>query len=163
MFNLTHGQHFTQHFGDFYRSGTYQHRTSCLNQLFDFLDHGFIFFALSLVNTVVHVFAGNRTVGRDYHNIQFINVPKFACFRLGSTGHTGQLVIHTEVVLQSNRGESLRSSFHFHAFLCFDSLMQSVRIAAAFHDTSGLFVYNLHLSVDNHILVIFLEHRVRLQ
>ena len=31
VFDLTHGKHFAQHFGDFYRSRTYQYRTSCLH------------------------------------------------------------------------------------------------------------------------------------
>ena len=72
-------------------------------------------------------------------------------------------MIHTEVVLQSDRCECLRCGFYFHTFFRFDSLVQSVRVAAAFHDTSGLLVYNLHLSVDHNIFVIFLEHGVSLQ
>ena len=72
-------------------------------------------------------------------------------------------MIHTEVVLQSNCCKGLRSSFHFHTFLGFDSLVQSVRVAATFHDTACLLVYDLHLSVDHYIFIIFLEHGVSLQ
>ena len=62
-------------------------------------------------------------------------------------------MIHTEVVLQSNRSKGLCGSFHFHAFFGFDSLVQSVRVTAAFHD----------MSVDHYVFVVFLEHGVSLQ
>ena len=160
---MAHGKHLAQHLGDFYRGSTHQYRTSCLNQFFDFLDNSFILFAFRLVNAVVHILSCNRTVGRDHDYVQFVDIPKFACFRFSSTGHTRQFVIHTEVVLQSNRCKGLRSSFHFHTFLGFDSLVQSVRVAATFHDTTCLLVYDLHLSVDHYIFIIFLEHGVSLQ
>ena len=163
VLNLTHGKHLAQHFGDFYRSSTHQYRTSCLNQFFDFLDNSFILFAFRLVNAVVHILSCNRTVGRDHDYVQFVDIPKFACFRFSSTGHTGQFVIHTEVVLQSNGSEGLCSSFHFHTFLSFDSLVQSVRVTTTFHNTTGLFVYNLHLTVDYYVFIVFFEHRVSLQ
>ena len=89
MFDLAHGQHLAQHFGDFYRSSTYQYRASGVHQLFDFFDYGFIFFTFRLVDAVVHIFTGNRAVGRDHYHIQFVDVPEFAGFRFGCTGHTG--------------------------------------------------------------------------
>ena len=163
VLDLTHGKHFAQHFGDFYRSRTHQYRTSCLYQFFDFFDNGFILFAFGLVHAVIHIFTCDRAVSRDNDYIQLVDVPEFACFRFGSTGHTGQLVIHTEVVLQSDRGESLCGSFYFHTFFCFDCLVQSVGVAATFHDTTCLLVYDLHLSVDHYVFVVFLEHGVSLQ
>ena len=163
VLDFAHGQHLAQHFGDFNGSGTYQDRTSGFYHLLDFFDNGFVFFAFGFVNAVVHVVTGNGAVGRDNDYIQFVDVPKLACFRFGSTGHTGQLVIHTEVVLQGNRRESLCGGFHLHAFFGFDGLVQTVGVTAAFHDTSGLLVHNLHLTVDYHILVVFLEHGVSLQ
>ena len=41
--------------------------------------------------------------------------------------------------------------------------MQSVAPAAAFHDTARLFIDNLHLAVNDHILVVLVEHAVSLQ
>ena len=163
VLNLTHGQHLAQHFGDLYGGGTYQHRAAGFYHFLDFFDDGFILFAFGLVNAVIHVIAGNGAVCRDNDYVQLVDVPKFTSFRFGSTGHTGQLVIHTEVVLQSNCCKSLCGGFHFHAFFGFNSLVQTVGIAAAFHNTSRLLVYNLHLSVDYHIFVVFLEHGVGFQ
>ena len=163
MLNLAHRQHFAQHFRDFYRSSTHQHRASGLYQLLNLFDNSFIFLAFRLINAVVHIFTGNGTVGRDYHYIQFVDIPELSCFRFRSTGHTRELVVHTEVILQRNGSECLRSSFHFHVFLSFDSLVQTVGVATAFHDTSGLLVYDLHLSVQYNVFIIDLEHGVCLQ
>jgi len=163
VLDMAHSQHLAQHFGDFNRSSTHQDRTSGCHHFLNLFDNGFIFFAFGLVNAVVHIVAGNGAVGRDNDYIQFVDVPKFACFRFGSTGHTGQLVIHTEVILQRNRCKGLCGGFHFYTFFGFDGLMQAIGVAAAFHDTSGLFVHNLHLTVDNHVFVVFLEHGVSFQ
>ena len=43
--------------------------------------------------------------------------------------------------------------------LCLDSLMQSVRVTASRHDTSGKLVYDKHLIILYHIVLI-LEHEV---
>ena len=72
-------------------------------------------------------------------------------------------MIHAEVILQSDGRKGLGGSFHFHAFLGFDGLVQTVRVAAAFHDTSCLLIHDLYLSVDYHVFIIFLEHGVSLQ
>ena len=163
MLNLAHGQHLAQHFGDFNGSSTHQDGASGFYHLLNLFDDGFIFFAFGFVNAVVHVITGNGAVGRDNDYIQFVDVPKLARFRFGGTGHTGQLVIHTEVILQGNRGKCLCGGFHLHAFFGFNGLVQTVGVAAALHDTSGLFVHNLHLAVDYYIFVVFLEHGVSLQ
>ena len=163
VLNLAHSQHLAQHFGDFYRCSTHQDRASGLYQLFDFFDDCFIFLAFRLVNAVVHIFTGNGAVGRNHHYIQFVDVPKFACFRFGSTGHTRELVVHTEVILQRNGGECLCGSFHFYVFLGFDSLVQTVGVAATFHDTACLLVYNFHLTVNHNVFIVLLEHGISLQ
>ena len=41
--------------------------------------------------------------------------------------------------------------------------MQTVAPAAALHDTSCLLVDDLHLSVDDHVLVVLVKHTVGLQ
>ena len=72
-------------------------------------------------------------------------------------------MIHTEVVLECDRGEGLRGGFHLDAFLGLDGLMKPVGIAAALHDTTRLLVDDLHLPVDHDVLVVFLEEGVGLQ
>ena len=72
-------------------------------------------------------------------------------------------MVHTEVVLECDRGEGLRGGFHLDAFLGLDGLMEPVGIAAALHDTARLLVDDLHLPVDHDVLVVFLEEGVGLQ
>ena len=163
VLDLAHGKHLAQHLRDFDRGGTHQYGASCRHHFLYLFDDGFIFFAFCFVNAVVHVDTGNGAVGWNNHYVQFVDVPQFAGFSLCRTGHTGQLVVHTEVVLQRNGGKSLCGSFYLHAFLGFDGLVQTVRITTSFHDTSRLLIHNLHLAVNYHIFVIFLEHGVCLQ
>ncbi|CCY91854.1 uncharacterized protein BN461_02208 [Bacteroides sp. CAG:1076] len=158
MLNLTQGKHLTQHFRDFDRSSTNQYRTSGFYHLFNFFDYRFILFTFCFVYTIVHIDAGNRTVCRNNYYIQLINIPEFSGFCFCCTGHTRKLMIHTEVILQSNSCKSLSCSFNLNTFLSFYSLVQSVAPTTTVHDTSCLFVDNLNLSVHNDIISIFFEH-----
>ena len=72
-------------------------------------------------------------------------------------------MIHAEVVLQGDGGEGLCGSFHLDVLFGLDSLVQSVRPAAALHDTTRLLVHNLHLAVDDHVLIVLIEHAVGLE
>ena len=161
--NLTHLQHLAQHLRDFHRSRTDQHGTSGLDEHLDFLDDGFIFLTLCLIHAVVHVLACNRTVGRNLHHVEFIDVPKLAGLGYGRTGHTRQLMIHAEIVLQGNRGKSLGCSLHFNVLLGFHSLMQAVAPTTPVHDTSRLLVHNLHFAVDDDIFIVAVEHGISFQ
>ena len=163
MWYLTHLQHLTQHFRYFNRSSTNQHRSSGFNHLLHFLNYGLIFFTLSLIYTVVHVYSGNRTVCGDLHNIQFINIPELPCFRNSRTRHTRQFVIHTEIILQGNSCKRLCGCLYLYMFLCLYSLMKSVTPTATIHNTSGLLVNDLHLTIYNDIFIIFVKHRISLK
>ena len=72
-------------------------------------------------------------------------------------------MVHTEIVLQGDGGKGLRGSLDLHVLLGLDSLMQSVAPAASLHDTSRLLVDNLHLAVDDHVLIVLVEHAVGLE
>ena len=156
-------EHAAQQLGCFHIGRAHQHRPSGFHQFRDLLDHGVILGFLGLVNQVVLVVADNGTVGRDDHHIQFINGPELACFRFSRTGHTGQLVIHPEVVLQGDGREGLRRVLDLDVFLGFHRLVQTVAPAASLHDTARLLVHNLHLAVHDDVVHVFLEHRVGLQ
>ena len=160
MFNLAERQHSAQQFGDFYRGCTHQDGAACLCQTYDFIDDCSILLALRLVDTVIQVLTGNRAVCRDDDNVQLIDTPELACLCLGRTRHTSEFVVHTEVVLQGDGSEGLRRSFHLHAFLGFDGLVQSVGVAAAVHDTSGLLIDNHYLIIHHHVFIIFFKQCV---
>ena len=72
-------------------------------------------------------------------------------------------MIHTEIILQRNRSKSLCSRFNLHIFFSFNRLVQTIRITAPLHDTTGLLIHNLHLIIDHHIFYILLEQSVSFQ
>ena len=41
------------------------------------------------LDEMVKLYEEGRAVGRDHYHIQFVDVPEFAGFRFGCTGHTG--------------------------------------------------------------------------
>ena len=139
---------------------TNQYGTSGQTHLFNFLDNRLVLFAFGLINAVVHVNTRDRTVGWNFHYIEFVDIPELAYFGACSTGHTSQLVVHTEIVLQCDGGKSLCGGFNLYVLLCLNSLVQAIAPTAAFHNTACLFVDNLNLAVHYHIFLVDTEHGV---
>ena len=161
VWDMAHVEHLAQHFGYFNRCGTHEHRTACVAHLYDFFDDGLVFLARSLVDAVVEVLAGDGLVGGNLHHVELVDVPEFACLGAGRTGHTGEFVVHAEVVLQGDGGECLCGSLH--VLLGFHGLVESVAPAASLHDTAGLLVHDFHFTVHHHVLVVDVEHGVGLE
>ena len=160
--DVAESKHAAEQLRDFHRSGTYKHRAPLIHHSLDFVNDSGIFLLLGLVDTVIHVVTGYRTVGRDCDNIKFIDVPKLTGFCFSRTGHTGQLVVHAEVVLEGYGRKCLCSSLNLHTFLGLDGLMQAVTIASAFHDTASLFIDDFDFVVIDDILHIFFKQGVGL-
>ena len=59
------------------------------------------------VNAVGQIHAGDGDVGGDFHDVQTVNAAEFLFLGLGSTGHAGKLLIHSEIVLKGDGSESL--------------------------------------------------------
>ena len=79
-------------------------------------------------------------------------------FSLSGTSHPSQFIIHTEIILDSNRSESLGFSFYFYSFLGFNGLMQSVTPSTARHLTASKFINNHDISIfPNNVLFILLK------
>ena len=72
-------------------------------------------------------------------------------------------MIHTEVVLKGDRCESLGCSLYLDVLLSLDSLMESIAPATTFHNTSGLLVDNLDLTILNDIVDLLVEHCICLK
>ncbi len=147
-------------FGDFNRCGADQNGASGGHEFFDFLDDGCIFRFFGAIYAVVHVKARYGAVGGYADHVELVDIPELACFCFGRTGHAGQLVIHSEVVLQRNGGESLGCGFDFHTLFGLECLVKSVGVAAALHDAAGLLVDNFDFVVVNNVFLIFVEEGV---
>ncbi len=160
---LAEVQHSAQQLADFHAGSTYQHRTPCAHECHNLVDDGVVLLALGAVDTVVHIDTRNGLVGRDNHHVQLVDVPELARLRLGGTGHTRQLLVHTEVVLQCDGGKGLCGPLHFHILFRLHRLVQAVRPATPFHHTAGLLIDNLHLVVVDDIIHVLFEEGVCLK
>ncbi len=163
VLNVAHVEHPAQFFRNIDGGSTHQHRAACLAEQRNLVNNGVEFLARSFEYQVFLIVADDVSVGRNHHHIQFVDVPQFAGFGFGGTGHTCQLVIHAEVILQSNGGIRLGDFSHLHVFFGFQCLVQAVGITATFHHTACLLVHNLHLPFDDHIFFVSLEKGISLE
>src|SRR5882672_487264 len=81
-------------------------------------------FFLRAIDDVRVFLAQQVAVGRDHHHFQFVDLVELGGFGLRGAGHARQLLVHAEVVLESNGGQRLRLTLHFHFFLGFNGLVQ---------------------------------------
>jgi len=102
---------------------------------------------LGLVDEVVHILSYHGLVGRNLDDVERIYLLEFLALRHSRTGHTGELVVESEVVLECYRCESLALVLDVYTLFCFDSLVETLIVASAEHDTSGELVDYEHLTV----------------
>ncbi len=79
---------------------------------------------------------------------------EFVSLGIGRAGHTGQLGIHTEVVLESNRRQRLVFFLNLHAFFGFHRLVQTVRPTAAWHHAAIDLIDDGHFAIAHHVMLI---------
>ncbi|GBE30172.1 hypothetical protein BMS3Bbin04_01198 [bacterium BMS3Bbin04] len=159
--NCPRPQHTGDKFAGFNRRCTHQNRQSEFMQPHDLVNNCFILFTLGAEDFVIEVFTLNRTIWGDDGNVHLVNLEKFFLFSLSCTGHPCQFAIEPEIVLQSDGGDGLGLSLNTHAFLSFNRLVQSIRIPATMHDTTGKGINYLHLAIFDDVLVILTVQRVR--
>jgi len=119
---------------DLDRGGADQHGLAAFAAVLDVLDHRLPFLLGGAIDAVVLVAAHERPVGGDDDGLEAVDLLEFVGFRVGRAGHAGQLFVHAEVVLESDRGERLVLGLDAHAFLGFDRLMQPFGPAPAGHE-----------------------------
>ncbi len=155
--------HSQEQFGSLHVGGAHQHRPSRLAELQHPLDHGVILGPLGLVDEILLIIPDHGLVGGYDHHVKLVYGPELSGLRLRRTGHSGQLMIHSEIVLKGDGGESLGGILHLHVLLGLHRLMQSVAPAPALHDSAGLLVHDLHLAVHYDVVHILLEHGIGLE
>ena len=160
MRNACFSQHVADKFGVFDRGRTDKNRLTAAVALFNVINDSFVFFFCSAIDLILLVITNHHAVCRDDNRFQTVNFLEFISFRIGRTGHTGELFIHTEVVLEGNRRKSLVFLLNFNAFFGFNGLMQTVGPTASFHQTTGEFVNDNDFAVLNDIVLVFDKERM---
>src|SRR5690606_40504594 len=86
---------------------------------------------------VVLVDAGHRDVGGNGDDVEAVDVAELLGLGGRGAGHTGQLGVEPEVVLEGNGGQRLVLGLDLDLFLGLERLVQTFRVAAAGHHASG--------------------------
>ena len=128
-----------------------------------FLGDRIVLLAPRLVDEILPVVANHVAVRWNYRNIESVDLVELSLFRLGGSGHSGELGVHAEVILNRDRRESLRLALHLHAFLRLDRLMQSLRPAPTRHCATRELVDDQHLTFLHDVVHILFVQRVRAQ
>src|SRR2546429_188211 len=100
-----------------------------------------------LEDEVVVVLACHRDVGRNLDDVEVVDLDELLLLRLGRTGHSGQLLVHAEVVLERDRREGDVLLLDADVLLRLDRLVQALRPAPPLHDPAGELVDDLDLTV----------------
>src|SRR5690606_9461628 len=74
-------------------------------ETFDFVGNGRVFFHLAPVDNIRIMDSLQRLIGRNSDYVQFVDLPELARFSQRRTGHSGDLVVELEEILQRDRRE----------------------------------------------------------
>ena len=149
--------------GAFDGDGAHQDRLALGVTSLDVVGNGVVLGLDGAVHQVLVVNTLHGLVGGDDLDGQFINLTELGVLGECRTGHAGELVIQTEVVLQGDGGQRLVLLAHEHALFGLDGLVQALGIAAAFHDATSELVDDLDLAISDHVLLVAVEHVLGLQ
>ena len=125
-----------------------------------FFHNGTEFEVFIKVNDVFFIISGHGSVGGNHHHFQAVDFGKFFGFRIRRTGHSGDFVVHAEVVLEGNSCHGFVVLSDPDMLLGFNRLMQTFGIPAAMEDTAGELIHDFHLVILDHIVHIFVEQLV---
>ena len=119
--------------------------------------------ALRPVDLVILVDTADGEIGRDVDDLEPVDIHELAGFGHCRTGHAGELLVETEVVLERDRRQRLVLRLDLDLLFGFERLMQAFRITAAGHHAAGEFVDDDDLPAFDDVILIALEQLVGLQ
>ena len=152
-----------EHLRDLDRDRAHQDRLALLVARGDLVDDRLPLAVLGLVDLVVVVGADHRDVGRDLDHRHLVDLHELRRLGQRRAGHPAELVVEAEVVLEGDRRERLVLLADRDALLGLDRLVEALRPAPALEDAAGELVDDLHLAVDDRVVVVALEQRLGLK
>src|SRR5256712_5711279 len=138
-----------------------EHRLTLLVALRHLGDDGVPLALLGLVDEVVEVRPDHRLVRRDLRDLELVDLVELLRLGRGGPGHSRELGVPAEVVLDRDRRERTGLALDLEAFLRLDRLMQAVRPAAAGHEAAGELVDNDDLAVLDDVFLVAVVERLR--
>ena len=153
-------EHRAQNLGFFNGNGADEDGLTFGVRLGNILDYGVKFSFLGFVNNVRLVVTDDGLVGGNFDYVETVNLTELVGFGHSRTGHTGELFIHTEVVLEGDGGKGFALPCDGDALFRLDCLMKSLVVAASDHKTSGELVNYDYLSVLDDVVNVALHYAV---
>ncbi|OPZ75142.1 MAG: hypothetical protein BWY80_00285 [Firmicutes bacterium ADurb.Bin456] len=129
----------------------------------NFLHHGPELGLLGFIDYVGLVHPDHGHVCGYYHNIQAVNFFEFLLLGERCTGHSSQLVVHPEIILEGDGGQRLGFPFDFYALFGFYGLVQAVAVTPAEHQAASEFINDNNLPVLHHVIFVPFHQPVGLQ
>ena len=156
-------QHLGELFGLLDRGGADQHRLAARLAVFDQSENGAILFPRRAIDLVVVVEAHHRHVGGNFQNLEIVDVQEFVGLGRRRAGHSAELLIHAEIVLERDRSQRLVFRLDRLPLLGLKRLVQPFRIAPAGHHAAGELVDDDDLAVAHDVILVALEQLVGAQ
>ena len=143
--------------------GADQHRLQTRIGNLDLANDGAQLFLIGTIDLISLVFPAHLCISRNFDNIQVINLAKFVSLGRGCAGHTRELAVEPEIILEGDGRHGDVFGLHSDVLLGFQRLMQTFRIAASRHHAAGKLVNDHHFVVADDIILVALKQRVSAQ
>ena len=153
-------EHLREKLGYLDRDRADQNRLSLGVSLFDCFNNRLVLFSLGLVDRIFIVHTDDRNIGRDLNNIHSVDLAEFLFLRERGTGHTGFLLVFVKQILECDRRQRLGFTSDLDMLLRLNGLMQTVRITAAGHNTSGELVDDHDFIFRRHNIILITMHQI---
>ena len=114
-------------------------------------------FFLSQVDQIVVIDSLDGLVGWNNNHVQAVDLAKFKRLGVRGTGHAGELVVKTEIILESGGCQGLTLCLNANTFLGFNRLVQTFTPATARHGTTCVLVNDHHLIALDNVIHVLLE------
>ena len=143
------------------RCGANQHWLPSGTSLLDVLHDGGIFRPLSAIDKIRLIVAHHRSMGWNCGDFKVVDLAELFRLGHGCTGHTSELAVKTEVVLEGDRCKRYRLALNVEPLFRLDCLMKAFRPTTPWHLAAGELVNDHNLAALNDVVAIALKECMR--
>ena len=121
------------------------------------LDDRLVLGFLRSVDPIPLVDSDHRHICRDGNDPETVDLLELGFLGLRGTRHPSKFVVHAEVVLQGDGGESLVLVLDLHPFLRLKGLVQPFVVATPCQSATGVLIDDEDLVAQHHVILVPLE------
>ena len=142
------------------RNGTNKHGLTFFTAFSDLIDNCSDLALIGGIYRVLTVDSDHWLVCRNLNNVKSIDGLELVLLGKRRTGHTRQLSVHTEIILEGNGSNSTALALNVNAFLGLNSLVQTVVVSSAGHKSACKCINNKNVSVFYYIVHLVFHNAV---